>query len=216
MAQAIPLSLEAVRGELNRLAPVFGIQIDGPTGDRILSYSWQLCRWNARLNLIRFKCETDLAQLHLLESLFLTRFLDEGVCQITDVGSGAGFPGLPLAIALPGVKVQLVEKNLKKTIFLNETVRTLALTNVTVIHGLYADVPRDTPGVVVLRALERLSKLSADLFEHFSTASQFLFLGGKKLANRLETGSGEWSVSCAGIPLSRGRFVIQARRRSST
>lgn len=84
-----------------------------------------LTRWNEKMNLTRIRKLEDVVKLHYCESLFLGRSLPEGQLHIADVGSGAGFPGIPVAILRPDCRVDLVESNQRKAVFLKEASREL-------------------------------------------------------------------------------------------
>lgn len=84
-----------------------------------------LARWNQRLNLTRIRDELEAVQLHYCESLFLANYLPPGSQQIVDIGSGGGFPGLPIAIFRPDCEVTLVEAHQRKAVFLKEASREL-------------------------------------------------------------------------------------------
>jgi 16S rRNA (guanine527-N7)-methyltransferase len=97
-----------------------------------------LGKWNQRLNLTRILSLTESVQFHYCESLFLGQFLPEGSHRIIDVGSGAGFPGIPVAILRPECEVTLVESHQRKSVFLREASR--GLTNVRVLAQRAEDV----------------------------------------------------------------------------
>jgi 16S rRNA (guanine527-N7)-methyltransferase len=84
-----------------------------------------LNRWNQRFNLTRIGDLHEAVQLHYCESLFLGQWLPKKSLRIVDIGSGAGFPGIPMAILRPDCKVDLVESHLKKASFLREATRSL-------------------------------------------------------------------------------------------
>jgi 16S rRNA (guanine527-N7)-methyltransferase len=84
-----------------------------------------LTQWNARLNLTRIETLEDAVRLHYCESLFLGTRLPAGQLRIVDVGSGAGFPGIPIAVLRPECNVSLVESHQRKGVFLREVSRNL-------------------------------------------------------------------------------------------
>jgi 16S rRNA (guanine(527)-N(7))-methyltransferase RsmG len=90
-----------------------------------------LTQWNSRLNLTRIESLEDAVRLHYCESLFVGTRLPDGELHIVDVGSGAGFPGIPVAILRPECRVTLVESHQRKGVFLREASRNLQ--NVTVV-----------------------------------------------------------------------------------
>jgi 16S rRNA (guanine(527)-N(7))-methyltransferase RsmG len=84
-----------------------------------------LKQWNARLNLTRIDSVEEAVRLHYCESLFVGTRLPAGPLRIVDVGSGAGFPGIPIAVLRPECKVTLVESHQRKGVFLREASRNL-------------------------------------------------------------------------------------------
>jgi 16S rRNA (guanine527-N7)-methyltransferase len=99
-----------------------------------------LLRWNKKLNLTRITDLRESVQLHYCESLYLAQFLPRQPLKIMDVGSGAGFPGIPIAIYRPDCMVDLVESHQRKAVFLTEAVRHLSLSNVRVVAKRAEDV----------------------------------------------------------------------------
>jgi len=90
-----------------------------------------LVRWNARTNLTAIRSPEEMVRRHFGESLFAGRHLGEpGPDTLLDLGSGAGFPGLPIALLHPRIAVTLAESQNKKATFLREAVRTLGVSNV--------------------------------------------------------------------------------------
>lgn len=95
-------------------------------GDRLLAYLVLLQRWNAAYNLTAIRDPAQMVSKHLLDSLAIAPYFD-GV--IADIGSGAGLPGIPLALAHPHLQITLVESNRKKARFLREALRVLEIAN---------------------------------------------------------------------------------------
>jgi 16S rRNA (guanine527-N7)-methyltransferase len=84
-----------------------------------------LLRWNEKLNLSRIRSAEEAVQFHYCESLFLGRALPAGPHRLIDIGSGAGFPGLPVAVVRPDCRVDLAESHQRKAVFLREATRSL-------------------------------------------------------------------------------------------
>jgi 16S rRNA (guanine527-N7)-methyltransferase len=128
---------------------------------QISTYIDLLLRWNARINLTAIRDPDEIVTRHFGESLFLARHLvpEASVAAISalDIGSGAGFPGLPLKIWAPAISLSLVESNHKKAAFLREVIRALTLTNVNVITARAETLVSTHPpaDIVTLRAVER-------------------------------------------------------------
>jgi 16S rRNA (guanine527-N7)-methyltransferase len=113
-----------------------------------------LVRWNARTNLTAIRSPEEMVRRHFGESLFAASHLGDPMpATLLDLGSGAGFPGIPTAILHPEVAVTLAESQNKKATFLREVSRTLGLRNVEVWAGRAEDLPR-TFDTVALRAVD--------------------------------------------------------------
>ncbi|HYB73881.1 MAG TPA: 16S rRNA (guanine(527)-N(7))-methyltransferase RsmG [Candidatus Sulfotelmatobacter sp.] len=98
-------------------------------------YMAELLRWQARANLTGFRTPRAIAQGGFLDSLACLRALPQGPLRIVDIGSGAGFPGLPIRIVRPGAALTLVEANRRRHSFLAHACRTLGLADVQCLHG---------------------------------------------------------------------------------
>ena len=110
-----------------------------------------LIKWNRVLNLTSLHKIEEIVERHYCESIFLAVHLPVGISSIGDVGSGAGFPGIPVAIALPECQVSLIESHQRKCVFLREATR--ELTNVQVLPNRIEEVGR-TFDWVVCRAVQ--------------------------------------------------------------
>jgi 16S rRNA (guanine527-N7)-methyltransferase len=121
----------------------------------LLAYLALLDRWNRTYNLTAIRDPREMVAKHLLDSLAMHPFAGDGA--LADLGTGAGLPGIPLAIADPGLQVTLVESNGKKARFLREAVRTLKLPNARVAEARIEAL--DMPGMfdaITARALATL------------------------------------------------------------
>lgn len=116
-----------------------------------LTYLDELKRWNRTYNLTSLKRDEDIIIKHFLDSLLYLKALPEGGIELMDVGSGAGFPGVPIKIMRSDIRLYLVEPSRKKAGFLEHIVRTLRLEDVMVIDKRIEDVS----GIKVEAALTR-------------------------------------------------------------
>ncbi len=116
-------------------------------------YLHELKKWNRAYSLTAINDNRDIIIKHFMDSLLYLKAIPEGLWSICDVGSGAGFPGLPMAIVRPDISVTLVEPSRKKTAFLKHMKRTLSLSNVVVIVSRVEDVKDSTFDIAVTRAL---------------------------------------------------------------
>jgi 16S rRNA (guanine527-N7)-methyltransferase len=118
--------------------------------DQLQQHYELMLRWNKTINLTRIERVEEAVDRHYAESLFLGANLTSGPLKIADVGSGAGFPGIPIAISRPEVSVSLIESHQRKAVFLREATR--GFLNVEVIAKRAEDV-RQTFDWVVSRAV---------------------------------------------------------------
>jgi 16S rRNA (guanine527-N7)-methyltransferase len=153
----------------------------------ISTYIDILLRWNARINLTAIRNEEEIVTRHFGESLFAARHLfpkvylvspvplvvkgsdfdaSDGRCpapdnriRVADLGSGAGFPGIPIKLWAPQISVTLIESNHKKATFLREVVRSLTLTDIDIQNVRAETLPPSSFDVVALRAVERLHEV---------------------------------------------------------
>ncbi len=164
---------EAMQRELG--AGLAALGLDCALATPLLTYLALLERWNGAYNLTAIRDPREMVAKHLLDSLAMHPFLG-GIESLADLGTGAGFPGIPLALAHPRLRVTLVESSGKKARFLREAVRSLTLANARVaesrIEGLDEAGAYDA---ITARALATLSQI-VELGGHL------LKPGGKLLA----------------------------------
>ncbi len=116
-----------------------------------------LGRWNRKMNLTSIRSPEEIVVRHYCESLFFAVHVPPGWNDFADIGSGAGFPGVPMAVLRPGWKVTLVESHQRKAVFLRESTRNLA--NVSVTAQRAEKLEREF-GVMVSRAVDPVKVLS--------------------------------------------------------
>jgi 16S rRNA (guanine527-N7)-methyltransferase len=118
-----------------------------------------LLKWNARINLTAVREAEEIVTRHFGESFFAAEILRAQAVPQTaiDLGSGAGFPGIPLAMSILETRMTLIESNQKKSTFLREVIAALKLKNAVVLTGRGEDCA-DQAGLVTMRAVERFEK----------------------------------------------------------
>jgi 16S rRNA (guanine527-N7)-methyltransferase len=132
-----------------------------PETDRLnafMTYLTELKKWNKAYNLTGLKKDEDIIIKHFLDSLLYLKVMPEGEIKVADIGSGAGFPGIPLKIICPEMQMYLIEPSRKKAVFLSHIIRTLQLKKIEVIETRIEEtkVNRELPlsvDVAVTRAL---------------------------------------------------------------
>jgi len=110
-----------------------GLSASGEQIDLLLAFVSLMERWNKAYNLTAIRDRNEMLRLHILDSLAVLPFVTGS--KIIDVGTGAGLPGIPLAIFMPGVQFTLLDSNSKKTRFVRQAVLELQLHNVEVVHS---------------------------------------------------------------------------------
>ena len=210
-----------------------------------------LLRWNSRINLTAIRQPEEIVSRHFGESLFAARHLfptppqsgDEKVLsqpQVIDVGSGPGFPGLPIKIWAAGVCLTLIESNQKKATFLREVIRALSLNNVNVFAGRAADFkPYPSPApqaasagserseterseaeiserVVTLRAVEHFDLILPAAASLVGPSGRLAILIGQAQLDRTRhlVPSIKWRQPIK-LPQSSSRFLLLGRNESS-
>ena len=112
----------------------YGVTITPAVSDSIRGYISLLLRWNAKISLTTVVDPVEILKFHFGESLFAVSTAPISNGRLADVGSGGGFPGLPIAMSVPALEVVLLESNLKKSTFLSEVIRQLKIPNASVWH----------------------------------------------------------------------------------
>ena len=143
------------------LAPYLGdATVPADLYPQLSAYLDLLVRWNARTNLTAIRDPEQMVVRHFGESLFTGLTLSSLLSPLSpllDFGSGAGFPGLPIQLLLPELRVTLAESQNKKASFLREAIRTLGLPHTEVWAGRVEDLPADTLyAAVTLRAVDNM------------------------------------------------------------
>ena len=152
----------------------------------------ELERWNRKVNLTAVRDREQMVTLHLEDSLAVRPLLQGK--RILDVGTGAGFPGLPLAIAEPDREFTLLDSNNKKIMFVQHVVGVLGLDNVTAIKARSEDyAPGHRFDTVIARALASLPRLVEIAGHHVGEDGVFIALKGRYPAAEIEELPAPWS-----------------------
>lgn len=138
---------------LSRGLEILGLGNRADLVEGLEAYRAEIELWNERLGLVSLKGPDDLDVKHLLDSLAPWSLLEGfGFGSLVDLGSGAGFPGIPLALAFPQAQTVLVERMERRATFLNATLDVLGRTDVTVLQRTFEEV-KDKFDVVTFRAV---------------------------------------------------------------
>lgn len=179
-----------------RRIALLGADVDAQTAPRLAQYHALLCDWNTRMNLTGdTSLDTSLSRLYM-DSLapLVQGFLFPRGSSLVDVGSGAGFPGLPLAIARPDLNVLLVDSLGKRVAFLRAVIDSLGLTNVEAVHARAEDAAwhadyRECFDVAVARAVATAPVLLEYLLPFVRVGGHALCYKGPAAEEELDAGT---------------------------
>lgn len=151
--------------ELHTIAAAWGLPLTDAQLAQFARYRVELQRWNERVNLTAITDERGIVVRHFLDSLYIARSWGQEPDTLIDIGAGAGFPGIPLKILRPRLRLTLVESVAKKAEFLRQLIVTLDLHNVTVIVARAEQIGRDPAhreqyAMVTARAVAELAILA--------------------------------------------------------
>jgi 16S rRNA (guanine527-N7)-methyltransferase len=184
---------------------LFNVKITGRQVMSFITYEKELIEWNNRFNLTAIRDPESIRTKHFLDSLScILAWKASPPAHLIDVGTGAGFPGIPLKLLYPGLKLTLVESVSKKAAFCRHIVEVLRLEQVDVIHARAEDLGRDpdhreTYDWAVARAVANLNVLSEYLIP-------FVKVGGTILAQKGESGPAEAQSAEGAMHLMGGKL----------
>lgn len=196
-----------------------GMDVSRETRADLERFAALLKKWQRSINLVAPNTLDDLWARHIEDSLQLLPLLPETARVLVDLGSGGGFPGLVLAIALkptrPDARMTLIESDARKGAFLNEAIRATGA-NAHVITGRIDDVAPSGADVVTARALAPLRRLLGFAARHMAPEGTALLQKGGKVHEELAAARADWHFDYALYPslTSEDGVILQIRELS--
>jgi len=199
-------------GRLNEILGSAGMEpVSLEIAERFDVYLKLLTRWNGRLNLTAIRDEEGILSRHFVECIACARAIPEDISTLLDFGSGAGFPGIPIALCRPEIAVTLAESQGKKAAFLQEALRTLELQG-QVFAGRAEEIARGFD-CVAMRAVDRMDDAVAAAAKLVPVGGWLVLMVTGAEFPSLESVAGDFKwLDPVKLPLSEDRIVALGRR----
>lgn len=199
-------------GRLNALMmreglPTLSASVEGRFG----AYLSLLVRWNGHTSLTAIRDEEEIVSRHFMESIACAGAVPLGVRTLLDFGSGAGFPGIPIALCRPEISVTLAESQNKKAAFLREAIRTVELN--AAVHGDRAESLATGFDCVVLRAVDRMQTAVLAASHLVSLGGWIMIMTTRSELPSVQKAAGSrfaWQTN-VDLPLSVDRIIVMGR-----
>ncbi|HEY1484444.1 MAG TPA: 16S rRNA (guanine(527)-N(7))-methyltransferase RsmG [Candidatus Acidoferrum sp.] len=201
-----PLSDDVIRRALSE----FNVSVSPGQVACIQSFIRLLRQWNEKLNLTAIRDPLEILHRHFCESMFAATAIPLSSGRLADIGSGPGFPGLPLKIIQPELDVFLVESNIKKGTFIAEVIRELGLNGARVLISRYEELGEEVAPLdyVCSRALGEFEAfLNWAASDRVAAGKVILWVGGRDLEDVRKSVLWDWQEPIA-IPNSLRRFLL--------
>ena len=192
-----------------------GLTVSDDQINAFITYLSELKKWNEAYNLTALKKDEDIVIKHFLDSLMFLKAMPEGGIKIADIGSGAGFPGIPIKIIRPEIEMYLIEPSKKKCAFLRHIVKQLHLRNTGVIEKRIEEVRvnQELPSpvdIAVSRALFDISEFVKKTSPIVKESGILVLNKGPKVKEELKTLKDiKYKLLTVNLPLSQiTRYII--------
>lgn len=179
--------------QLRVAAEAIGVELNDTQIGQFLKYYEILVEWNSFMNLTGITEYEEVIQKHFVDSLALCKAINVNEAEsLIDIGTGAGFPGIPLKIAYPHLQVTLLDSLQKRIKFLNEVLSQLGLNGVETIHGRAEDfakpsMKRESYDLCVSRAVANLASLSEYCLPYVKVGGYFIPYKSGKIEEEMES-----------------------------
>jgi len=206
-----PVSGETIRRALGE----FQVTLSEQQVIYIQQYIKILRHWNEKLNLTAIRDPLEILYRHFCESMFAAVAVPVENGRLADIGSGPGFPGIPLKILRPELEIALVESNIKKGTFLAEVIRELGLANARVLINRYEELGEELAPMdfVCSRALGEFGTfLEWAASDRVAASRVILWVGGRDLDEIRKSDLWEWQEPIA-VPQSLRRYLLVGQKK---
>lgn len=167
-------------------AEEFSITLEDSRIDKFLKYKDILIEWNQKINLTAIEDDRNVIVKHFIDSLSIVPYIKEKKASIVDIGTGAGFPGIPLKIVCEDLKISLLDSLDKRIKYLEEVIKTLGLRGINTFHGRAEDYGvkqgfREAYDIAVARAVANLPVLLEYCLPFVKVGGCFIAMKGSNL-----------------------------------
>lgn len=193
------MNIEKMNG-LRNDAFTFGVKLSDEQLIQFYHYYEMLIEWNEKINLTSITDFDEVLKKHFLDSLSIGRIINQdSSLSILDIGTGAGFPGIPIKIAFPNTKITLMDSLNKRIHFLNEVIKDLHLEGIETIHGRAEDFAkegmlREKYDICVSRAVANLSSLCEFCLPYVKVGGKFVSYKSEKAVEELSASQNAISI----------------------
>jgi 16S rRNA (guanine527-N7)-methyltransferase len=194
--------------DLQNIARLLGIEISQKELGQFDIYLKELSEWNERTNLTAIKERSEVITKHFIDSLTLLQAIPAESRSFADIGSGAGFPGLPLKIMRPDLEMTLIEATSKKVEFLSHMIETLGLAGIQAVHGRAEEFAqmqeyREQFDMAAARAVAELSVLAEFALPFVKVGGTFIAQKNNISSTNAEIAHAESAIRLLGGEISR-------------
>jgi 16S rRNA (guanine527-N7)-methyltransferase len=218
-------------GRAEAAMKALGLSVQDDVPERLVTYMFDLLKWNRTYNLTALKTADDIFIQHINDCLAIVEpvsvYLESAqtpadqLKQVLDVGSGAGLPGVVIALCLPQVQVVCIDTVAKKVAFIKHAAATLECTNLQAIHARIESLKPMQADVVVSRAFASLTDFSLLAGKHANDSGVLVSMKSKKLTSDIQAFEAQktgWSVTkvepLTVLDLKADRYLVWLERKS--